>query len=661
MTPSLTKVDEELVRIAQLIVGSIVPFYSWIPGTCIPENEREQWEREEKERKEKEAAQSQTKELEKVKKQVKSSNLTGRVTARSGRITARSGRSSTMSMRSDGSMSRRSEDGLMSHRGGTTHRSLEDSPSQSVLGESTVAPTGPVMNRNTYPPFPAIAPKSIFKFHVQLQQRERDKSKKLSPEFRKWQMSMAAKPEYINLIEQQIGEINALNADFRASANRYIASWEQHEFLWKRNKEQVMEQFVAKEPALSDFDAELANYYRFIVDNVTAVNQNGDQDEVKALLSSSFEELSSKDDSSSAIGHQLSEFRQKIEGSRHSQGTEISLPPVDDAKDYAVVNFVEVHPRSLANSVVQHAYKWMVAHLCVVMNLWRPKLRKLSNQFDDLRSRLVQTPETLEELQDVLSAISFIRKNHMLIELDCDAVVEGYRLLRIYGYERRARKSLDDLKKDVLTEHGTAAERRAALTPGALGSSAGDCASKAIYVRPKILMKHGIISAGIGSGDAKRVRVDDKACEFIHVTVPEMTHGLSIGEQWLDLRHLAEKVDIDIVPTKMGFCKQTQKNSLDFLAVCISTARQLIHTGPAAVIADKVDVRKKDAVSSQIKGFRDRTKEKKKELGVDADEHYDESDDIVDAPKGVAGIIDGDSIVKAETREEEDQRLLIEQ
>ncbi|GKT23489.1 IAD-1alpha dynein heavy chain, partial [Aduncisulcus paluster] len=104
MTPSLTKVDEELVRIAQLIVGSIVPFYSWIPGTCIPENEREQWEREEKERKEKEAAQSQTKELEKVKKQVKSSNLTGRVTARSGRITARSGRSSTMSMRSDGSM-----------------------------------------------------------------------------------------------------------------------------------------------------------------------------------------------------------------------------------------------------------------------------------------------------------------------------------------------------------------------------------------------------------------------------------------------------------------------------------------------------------------------------------------------------------------------------
>ncbi|GKT16506.1 Dynein-1-alpha heavy chain, flagellar inner arm I1 complex, partial [Aduncisulcus paluster] len=114
-------------------------------------------------------------------------------------------------------------------------------------------------------------------------------------------------------------------------------------------------------------------------------------------------------------------------------------------------------------------------------------------------------------------------------------------------------------------------------------------------------------------------------------------------------------------PTKMGFCKQTQKNSLDFLAVCISTARQLIHTGPAAVIADKVDVRKKDAVSSQIKGFRDRTKEKKKELGVDADEHYDESDAIVDAPKGVAGIIDGDSIVKAETSEEEDQRLLIEQ
>eukprot|EP00803_Ostreobium_quekettii_P011338 evm.model.scf_1312.1 EVM.evm.TU.scf_1312.1 scf_1312:839-40608(+) len=142
--------------------------------------------------------------------------------------------------------------------------------------------------------------------------------------------------------------------------NRYVESWKRHQSLWKTEKTSVLEKFKARDPTNAQFEEKLAKY-------------------------------------------------SKLARDIFSQPKEFDL------------DFIRISCHSLAASVRDEALGWVRATSNAMRDVDLIRLQNMKNQIAQLQEGLRKTPETLDELKEVLSVISTIRSTGMQQELRyCD-------------------------------------------------------------------------------------------------------------------------------------------------------------------------------------------------------------------------------------------------
>ncbi|GMH41526.1 hypothetical protein BSKO_09436 [Bryopsis sp. KO-2023] len=169
--------------------------------------------------------------------------------------------------------------------------------------------------------------------------------------------------------------------------NRYVESWRRHQSLWKTEKTAVLEKFKARDPTNAQFEEKLAKYTK--------------------------------------ASHEI-----------FSQAKEFDL------------DFIRISCHSLAASVRNEALGWVKATCNAMRDVDVLRLQSMNENIQELAEALRKTPETLDELKEVLNTVNTIRTSGMRMELDYLDLEERFRTRVLYASQ--------DILEVAASEHAQA-------------------------------------------------------------------------------------------------------------------------------------------------------------------------------------------------------------
>ncbi|XP_057687718.1 dynein axonemal heavy chain 10-like isoform X2 [Corythoichthys intestinalis] len=158
------------------------------------------------------------------------------------------------------------------------------------------------------------------------------------------------------------------------SADQYLNHWKQYKPLWERDKATVCEKFAAKDPTCAMYDQRL-QFYAHITQKVT-------------------------------------------------------LEPL-----FVNVNIVQLNLEPLCHTVQEMAESWISSLGSLLNKSAKEELFNLRDELVQLSKKLKQSPDTFENLKNVLGTVSNVRDMSLNVELSIRDIQERYRTMAMYKVE----------------------------------------------------------------------------------------------------------------------------------------------------------------------------------------------------------------------------------
>ncbi|XP_077456872.1 dynein axonemal heavy chain 10-like [Stigmatopora argus] len=158
------------------------------------------------------------------------------------------------------------------------------------------------------------------------------------------------------------------------SADQYLNHWKQYKPLWEKDKATVCERFAAKNPSCAMYDHRLQFY---------------------------------------------AHIHQKV-----------LLEPV-----FINVHIVQLNLEPLCHTVQEMAESWISSFGSQLNKSAKEELFNLRDELTQLSKKLKQSPDTFENLKNVLGTVSFVRDMSLNVELSITNIQERYRTMAMYKVE----------------------------------------------------------------------------------------------------------------------------------------------------------------------------------------------------------------------------------
>jgi dynein heavy chain len=156
-----------------------------------------------------------------------------------------------------------------------------------------------------------------------------------------------------------------------SGVNRYVESWNKHSFIWKQDKDSILQKFVERAPTCEEFEEKLSKYTKMANDI--------------------------------------------WEGSKDRD-----------------VDFVRINARSLGSSLKEECLAWVTAIGKEMDKLDAERVVQIRGGLTEKHKGLHIVCEDINDLKSVLNIVATVRGGHMQMELDYLDIEERYRTRQLF-------------------------------------------------------------------------------------------------------------------------------------------------------------------------------------------------------------------------------------
>eukprot|EP00767_Chilomastix_cuspidata_P004259 gnl/Chilomastix_cuspidata/4391.p1 GENE.gnl/Chilomastix_cuspidata/4391~~gnl/Chilomastix_cuspidata/4391.p1 ORF type:complete len:5137 (+),score=567.95 gnl/Chilomastix_cuspidata/4391:1094-15412(+) len=325
---------------------------------------------------------------------------------------------------------------------------------------------------------------------------------------------------------------------------RFFQSWAKYSNIWKINRTTALTKFIQSKPDIVKFDATLSNYNKLYSDFTAAAAKTID-----------------------------------------------AVVPTIKQSDFILINCY-----MLVSSIANESRLWVRSIGHAIANQVRPQLTAISLEMDNLIKGLLQRPDNLDRLQQILAHIEESRTLTMDFDLKMQPVIDFYAVLKRHGYYRADPHGFQPQQPDVTAYSNEILE---ILKTFHLGISAESLASLFDSVRD--LISRASATPGSSRSGARRstpalgqqrapmrgkdggIRIsslDSSLDPVVVVTRTEINAASLLPHRWETIQKLAIRVDKALGQIKEKFRAVTVQNADNFHQSVTNFVNRYLREGP---------------------------------------------------------------------------------